>query len=54
VSYPLGYEIEQTDLALAQVLEDHIPKHMMHPGQPSLTSHEVAEDLINLVRAYLK
>ena len=36
---------------MAEVLEDHIREHMM---QPSLPSQEVAEDLIDLVRAYLK
>jgi DNA-binding FrmR family transcriptional regulator len=39
---------------MAVVLEDHIREHMMQPGQPSLPSQEVAEDLIDLVRAYLK
>jgi DNA-binding FrmR family transcriptional regulator len=39
---------------MGEVLEDHIREHMMQPGQPSLFSHEVAEDLIDLVRAYLK
>jgi DNA-binding FrmR family transcriptional regulator len=39
---------------MAEVLEDHIREHMMQPGQPSLPPQEVAEDLIDLVRAYLK
>jgi DNA-binding FrmR family transcriptional regulator len=39
---------------MAEVLEDHIREHMMQPGQSSLPSQEVAEDLIDLVRAYLK
>ncbi len=39
---------------MAEVFEDHIREHMMQPGQPSLPSQEVAEDLIDLVRAYLK
>jgi DNA-binding FrmR family transcriptional regulator len=39
---------------MAEVLEDHIREHMMQPGQPSLASQKVAEDLIDLVRAYLK
>jgi DNA-binding FrmR family transcriptional regulator len=39
---------------MAEVLEDHIREHMMQPGHPSLPSQEVAEDLIDLVRAYLK
>jgi len=34
--------------------EDHIREHMMQPSRPWLPSHEVAEDLIGLVRAYLK
>ena len=39
---------------MGEVLEDHIREHMMQPGQPSFPSQEVAEDLIDLVRAYLK
>ena len=39
---------------MAEVLEDHIRGHMMQPGQSALPSYEVAEDLIDLVRAYLK
>src|ERR1700759_5052901 len=39
---------------MAEVLEDHIREHMLQPGQSSLPSQEVAEDLIDLVRAYLK
>jgi DNA-binding FrmR family transcriptional regulator len=39
---------------MGEVLEDHIREHMMSPAQPSLPSQEVAEDLIDLVRAYLK
>ena len=39
---------------IAEVIEDHIREHMMQPGQPSPSSQEVAEDLIDLVRAYLK
>ena len=39
---------------MAEVLEDHIREHMMQPGESALSSHEVAEDLIDLVRAYLK
>jgi DNA-binding FrmR family transcriptional regulator len=39
---------------MAEVLEDHIREHMMQAGQPSLPSQEVAEDLIDPVRAYLK
>jgi len=39
---------------MGEVLEDHIREHMMQPSRPWLPSHEVAEDLIGLVRAYLK
>jgi DNA-binding FrmR family transcriptional regulator len=39
---------------MGEVLEDHIREHMMQPGAQSLPSQEVAEDLIDLVRAYLK
>lgn len=39
---------------MAEVLEDHIREHMMQPGERAFASHEVAEDLIDLVRAYLK
>ena len=39
---------------MAEVLEDHIRGHMMQPGQAVPPSHELAEDLIDLVRAYLK
>lgn len=36
---------------MAEVLEDHIRLHM---GKNGLPSQDVAEDLIDLVRAYLK
>jgi DNA-binding FrmR family transcriptional regulator len=39
---------------MGEVLEDHIREHMMQPGEHGLPSQEVAEDLIDLVRAYLK
>jgi DNA-binding FrmR family transcriptional regulator len=39
---------------MAEVLEDHIRLHMMNPDKGSLPTQEVAEDLIDLVRAYLK
>lgn len=39
---------------MAEVLEDHIRLHMMAPEQGSAPSQELAEDLIDLVRAYLK
>lgn len=39
---------------MAEVLEDHIRLHMMPGDKPVANSHELAEDLIGLVRAYLK
>lgn len=39
---------------MAEVLEDHIRLHIMTPKKGGAPSHEVAEDLIDLVRAYLK
>ena len=39
---------------MAEVLEDHIRLHMMTPEKNGLPSQELAEDLIDLVRAYLK
>jgi DNA-binding FrmR family transcriptional regulator len=39
---------------MAEVLEDHIRLHMMAPEKGSAPSQELAEDLIDLVRAYLK
>jgi DNA-binding FrmR family transcriptional regulator len=39
---------------MAEVLEDHIRLHMMTPEKSTITSTELAEDLIDLVRAYLK
>ena len=38
---------------MAEVLEDHIRLHMLTEKSP-LPSTELAEDLIDLVRAYLK
>lgn len=38
---------------MAEVLEDHIRLHMVSE-KPVALSHEIAEDLISLVRAYLK
>ena len=39
---------------MAEVLEDHIRLHML-PGEANARlTHELAEDLIDLVRAYLK
>ncbi len=39
---------------MAEVLEDHIRLHMMNPDNAQFPSQEIAEDLIDLVRAYLK
>jgi DNA-binding FrmR family transcriptional regulator len=39
---------------MGEVLEDHIRLHMMTPENGSAPSQELAEDLIDLVRAYLK
>jgi DNA-binding FrmR family transcriptional regulator len=39
---------------MAEVLEDHIRLHMLTPDKSSTSSTELAEDLIDLVRAYLK
>ncbi len=39
---------------MAEVLEDHIRLHMLTPEKEKTDSTELAEDLIDLVRAYLK
>jgi len=39
---------------MAEVLEDHIRLHIMSPEKSATHSTEWAEDLIDLVRAYLK
>lgn len=39
---------------MGEVLEDHIRLHMMSPEKNSPPPTELAEDLIDLVRAYLK
>jgi DNA-binding FrmR family transcriptional regulator len=39
---------------MAEVLEDHIRLHMLSGKKDSVDSTELAEDLIELVRAYLK
>ena len=39
---------------MAEVLEDHIRLHMMPGSRKIKASGELAEDLIDLVRAYLK
>jgi hypothetical protein len=39
---------------MAEVLEDHIRLHMLTPDKNALPPQELAEDLIDLVRAYPK
>ncbi len=39
---------------MAEVLEDHVRLHMLSPGKKGVQSTALAEDLIDLVRAYLK
>ena len=39
---------------MAEVLEDHIRHHLLSPEKASVPAHELAEDIIDLVRAYLK
>jgi len=39
---------------MAEVLEDHIRLHMMNPDHAVDSPEELGEDLIGLVRAYLK
>lgn len=39
---------------MAEVLEDHVRNHMMATDKSGAPSAELAEDLIDLVRAYLK
>ena len=39
---------------MAEILEDHIRLHMMNPEQKMESPEELGEDLIGLVRAYLK
>jgi DNA-binding FrmR family transcriptional regulator len=39
---------------MAEVLEDHIRLHILTPEKSSMPPQELAEDLIDLVRAYLK
>ena len=39
---------------MAEVLEDHIRLHMLTPEKGAVPPHELVEDLIDLVRAYLK
>jgi len=39
---------------MAEILEDHIQLHLTHPNRARQTPDELTEDLICLVRAYLK
>ena len=39
---------------MAEILEDHIRLHIKHPNRGPETPEELTEDLISLVRAYLK
>jgi len=39
---------------MAEVLEDHIRLHLLLPERKQGNPHELAEDMIELVRAYLK
>jgi DNA-binding FrmR family transcriptional regulator len=39
---------------MAEVLEDHIRHHLLSGQQSSAPPQELAEDMIDLVRAYLK
>ena len=39
---------------MAEVLEDHIRLHLLSSAKNAAPPHELAEDLIDLVRAYLK
>lgn len=39
---------------MAEVLEDHIRLHMLSPEKSTTPPTELAEDLIDLLRAYLK
>jgi DNA-binding FrmR family transcriptional regulator len=39
---------------MAKVLEDHIRHHLLSHERSDSPAHELAEDMIDLVRAYLK
>jgi DNA-binding FrmR family transcriptional regulator len=39
---------------MAEILEDHIRLHITHPKRRTESPEELTEDLIGLVRAYLK
>jgi DNA-binding FrmR family transcriptional regulator len=39
---------------MAEILEDHVRLHITHPDRRTESPEELTEDLISLVRAYLK
>ena len=39
---------------MAEILEDHVRLHITHPNRGVESTEELTEDLISLVRAYLK
>ena len=39
---------------MAEILEDHVRLHITHPNRRAESPEELTEDLISLVRAYLK
>lgn len=39
---------------MAEILEDHVRLHITYPNRGSESPEELTEDLISLVRAYLK
>jgi DNA-binding FrmR family transcriptional regulator len=39
---------------MAEILEDHIRLHITHPDRARESPEELTEDLVGLVRAYLK
>jgi DNA-binding FrmR family transcriptional regulator len=39
---------------MAEILEDHVRLHITHPDRGAESPEELTEDLISLVRAYLK
>ena len=39
---------------MAEVMEDHIRHHLLSSERSLMPPHELAEDMIDLVRAYLK
>jgi len=39
---------------MAEILEDHVRLHIMTPEKSNESPEEIAEDLISLIRSYLK